>query len=371
MIQIKRGFLPVLSVFFAACGPGILGPCPDTPILTALPFDAADMGSVAPLGQLNPPSHTLPTEHMYFNYTTPGSKKVSIYAPGDIVITQVARAAYQNRTYQYDYTIDFGLCHSMSGRYSHVLTLEPGLLARLGELSDCSSYSTADETITNCKSKKKISLKAGEVLGYSGEVAAMYGMDLGIQDSRVSNSFINSSRNKSFMHSVSPYNYYTSALKQVIASKMVSNDGATRVVEPLGGEIAYDVAGTAQGSWFKVGGSGFAEGYALAVAKDHYLPNILAFSISLLGTAQDSKVLFFSPQSTGSVRTPFTSVSSVGGVYCYDSLYLDRILQTAVSSTIVLLQLQSNGQLLFDVQTAASCGSGPWAMSASAITLER
>ncbi len=371
MTQIKRALIPMIAGLLSACGPGILGPCPDSPVLTVLPFSAADMGSVAPLGQLNPPSHTLPTDHMYFNYTTPGSKKLTIYAPGDMVITQVLRAAYSNRTYPYDYTIDFGLCHSLTGRYAHVLTLEPRLLEKMGDLSDCSSYSTADETLTNCKSTKKVSLKAGDVIGYGGEVAAMNGMDFGIRDSRVSNSFINTDRNKSYVHSASPYNYYTAALKQVIASKLISNDSVTRVAEPLGGEIAYDVAGTAQGSWFKVGGSGFEEGHALALAKDNYLPGILAFSISQLGTAQDSKVLFFSTQSSGNVRAPFTSVSSVGTVYCYDSLYSDRVFQTAVSNTIALLQLQSNGQLLFDVQTAASCGSGPWAMSASAVTLER
>lgn len=371
MIRKHCFFLTVVAAAFAGCGPGILGPCPDTPVLTALPFDASDLGTVTPLGQLNPPSHTLPTEHMYFNYASPGSKKIAIYAPGDIVISQIGRAAYQNRTYTYDYTIDFGLCHSMTGRYSHVLSLDSGLIDKVGEFNDCSSYSTADETITTCKSTKKVSLKAGAVIGYSGEVVAMHGMDLGIHDSRVSNSFVNASRHKNEIHSASPYNYYTDALKQVIASKMISVDGAHRVAEPQGGEIAYDIAGTAQGAWFKVGGTGFFEGYALALAKDPFLPNILAFSISLLGTSQDSKVLHFAPQSTGSVRTPFASVSAAGGVYCYDTLYTDRILQTAVSNTIVLLQLQSNGQLLFDVQSGASCGSGPWAMSANAVTLER
>src|SRR5712672_3030835 len=78
-----------------ASGPNLSGlaTCGPATLLTVTPMDLSDIREIAPLGNLNPPGHTFPTDHIYF-YAAAGPS-VPIVAPGAIRITQ---ALLQKRT---------------------------------------------------------------------------------------------------------------------------------------------------------------------------------------------------------------------------------------------------------------------------------
>jgi hypothetical protein len=87
-------FLGVLT----GCGddgtglPTGLEACGSPPFLTVSPLAFGDIHEIAPLGNLNPPGHVFPTDHIYF-YTSgfigSGTRSVPLVSPSDVVTTEV------------------------------------------------------------------------------------------------------------------------------------------------------------------------------------------------------------------------------------------------------------------------------------------
>jgi hypothetical protein len=79
--------LPILVLLAAAVsadGPGGPAPAPAPPpgkgLLAVSPLALGDFTEVVPLGNLNPPGHTLPTDHAYF-YLADRKRPCPVYAP--------------------------------------------------------------------------------------------------------------------------------------------------------------------------------------------------------------------------------------------------------------------------------------------------
>lgn len=355
------------AIALSAC----TAPCRDGSPFTVSPVDLTELAYIVPMGALNPPSHTLPTLHMYWNYQKPGSQDVAVVAPADLTIARVKRAQYFNRAYELDYTVEFNVCGAVTGYFSHLTALSSRLLGALGKFGGCSTRSTADETLSECSASNPVAVKAGEEIGRGGNVESIAGFDFGVRDGEVHNDFVNPTRMENALHAAPAFNYFSSELKAQIGPRLGHADGSRRTAEPLGGGVAHDSKAYVQGNWFKVGGTGFVEGYAVALVPDNVRPEVLAFSIGQVGTAQDNRVLYFQPKANSAVRAPFAEVNTADAVFCYDALHRNRLLTQAVENTMVLLQPQSDGKLKLDVQTAADCSGGPHALSAAAITLER
>src|SRR6185369_15301677 len=76
------GNSPFDTSFLASCGTS-------NAFFTALPFDAAQIGGWVPLGNLNPPAHTFPTDHQYIylaGWSSGTAQPASLYVPGDATI---------------------------------------------------------------------------------------------------------------------------------------------------------------------------------------------------------------------------------------------------------------------------------------------
>ena len=71
------------------------------PIFNSMPINFTSFGYVTPIGNLNPPAHTFPTDHIYFY---PNSGSFEIYAPGNITIISIAEQHSPTVT---DYSINF------------------------------------------------------------------------------------------------------------------------------------------------------------------------------------------------------------------------------------------------------------------------
>src|SRR5947207_4792604 len=59
--------------------------------LRASPVDPSFVDFILPLGNLNPPSHTFPTDHIYFyvGFLRPEARGVPVFAPGDGNVTAI------------------------------------------------------------------------------------------------------------------------------------------------------------------------------------------------------------------------------------------------------------------------------------------
>lgn len=230
----------------ASTGPGAAFPS-GTLVLTHSPIDPAAIVWITPLGNLNPPGHTLPTDHIYFYTANPnagGSPQVSrgpFYAPGaGTVIWMLGGAGQESKlmvrqTSTFSYYID------------HVI-LVPGI---------------AVGTV----------LTAGQHIGTTGN---SYAIDLGVINDSLTVGFLNPSRytNSDSLHADAPLKYYTEPVRSQLYAKV------QRLGPDLDGTINHDKAGTLSGNWFTQ-----SSGSPLSFAYDTWDPEMPMISIGV-GTYQ-------------------------------------------------------------------------------------
>jgi hypothetical protein len=198
-------------------------------------IDQSAMLWITPLGNMNPPSHTLPTDHIYFYFANPNAggsplgARVPFYAPGDGTVTWMLGGAGQEskimvrQTSTYSYYLDH-------------LILAPGI-----------SVGTV--------------LTAGQPVGTTGNA---YAVDLGVVNDSLTQAFVNPSRytDSEMLHADAPLKYYTEPLRSQLYAR-VQRLGADR-----DGVINYDKAGTLAGNWYSQFGNG-----PLSFAYDTYDPS--------------------------------------------------------------------------------------------------
>src|SRR5262249_28674859 len=129
-----------------------------TALLTTSPISASQIGGWVPLGNLNPPAHTFPTDHQYLYLKTfgapGGATPAALVAPGSVTITRARQTQYSTGTT--DYSLEFSPCRETHGEFGHVTTITSALLAQLGAFDQgCSSYSpNPGLTVTSCYTKE-------------------------------------------------------------------------------------------------------------------------------------------------------------------------------------------------------------------------
>lgn len=328
----------------ASCGTG-------TAVFSVLPIASGEFTGWVPLGAMNPPGHTLPTDHQYVYLSDPGQGSTppvrTVYAPGNITITGARSSTYSSNGHT-DYSVSFYPCREVMGEFGHVQSLMPDILARLGAFDQfCQSYSPQPgQTVTQCQTKQvEVAVTAGSVLGTSGGVVGQFGLDFSLFDARISPLvFANPSRYPSnstkidHFHVVPASDYFAEPALSTIRSKLGKFDGQQqRTVAPYGGTIAVDVGGTAQGAWFNPGQPTYPESMHLTLSPDNVDPALQVFSIglSLPGLAGWYR---FTPQASGTVNRPFSAVTANGATYCWEQLYSGILLGQLVDATTLRLE---------------------------------
>jgi hypothetical protein len=86
----------LIAVASACGGSGSsTGPTSGAPLsFTAAPIEPSTIQQIVPLGNLNPPDHTLPTDHIYINNRALGGPPVApqpVVAPGDGTVQFILR----------------------------------------------------------------------------------------------------------------------------------------------------------------------------------------------------------------------------------------------------------------------------------------
>lgn len=221
-------------------GSGSGGPTPPPPsaplVFSAAIIDAAAIRWIQPLGNLNPPSHALPTDHIYFYFAdpdqgeSPSGLRTPFYAPADGTITAVL---HNNPSWP-----DVKLFVQANATTSYYL-----------------DHLIPDGTVT-----VGAKLTAGQRVGTTGSV---YAVDLGVVNSAVTVPFLNPARynNSDSLHAEAPLKYFQEPLRSTLYAKV------RRLGPDKDGALCYDVAGRASGNWFSEFGA-----VPLSFALDTYDP---------------------------------------------------------------------------------------------------
>lgn len=286
----------------AACGSG--------PVLNTLPTDLSKLEGIAPLGGIDPPDHTLPTDHMYMMYPYGETTQKDLIAPANIVVTALSYGEeYKDGTLvTADYTITFYPCSELKFIYGHVDTLSDKMVSIVGtpespKDAQCETSRQGTADIKHCAWNVDISFSAGEVLGTSN------GWDLWATLEGHTGNVIT----PAYYHNtdaVCPLDYFSDTLKAQMYS-LIKRD-----VEPKCGEAYQDKAGTLQGGWFAHENPEQAKtDWSSHLSLVHHSQTNIGL-VGVAGTIADKFLISFSPRHTGAVnREP--SETATGIIYCY------------------------------------------------------
>lgn len=308
--------------------------------LTVLPLDEADFHVMVPLGNINPPAHTFPSDHGGFyvkNFGTPSNVK----SPGKLRIYSISRDRHgvglPSETQ--DYSIYFGYSNGYRLWLGHMATISPQLLAAANNFAgaSCNQY-IAGVLQEQCRASVSVDVEPGQILGTAGTVPGQYGLDFG---------YFNDGKYECVLP------FFTEPLRNILRARTGSYDPVTSAVvlrtkEPYCGEVYQDIAGTLQGIWLRQGQPKYPEDPHIGFLKDMVDPDKPIISIgNSLGSSSGGRWTF-TPIASGSVSRKFSEVTPDGNTYCYNTNF-------ATASIIVKMNDSKNIQVEYRPSCNCSC----------------
>ena len=363
--------LSVLVCVASACSdsagpsqiPKGLANCQGMTQLTVPPVDMGAIRDLAPLGSLNPPAHTLPTDHLYLSANIVAGAAtvvVAVVAPGDMVISEVRSRSGGIP----DYAMTFFPCADLMMYFSHLGTLSADLTAKIGPITSCDPpYTTGGVTTVSCAKRVEIRVTAGTPLGTMGGDFGNI-LDWGGNDRRVPPlAFINSARSYGSgdfgqQNAICPVDYFVPSVATALRTRFSGLLGK-RTIEPVCGTIMQDVPNTAQGRWY------FndipQDDPHLALAHDNVDPRVGTISMGTSVPSLPTNPWSFTPATSGRVNTDFPRVTADGRIYCYQTFFGSR------PPTHALIQLIAPTRVRIEGVPGTICGDpSGWAFSAAA-----
>jgi hypothetical protein len=348
-------------------------------IFTVLPVKLTDFFGWVPLGNMNPPGHTFPTDHQYIYVNNPESsaprREVDMVAPSDMYITKAHRGTTTPGIT--DYTLEFSPCAELYGQFGHVVTIEASILAGLGAFDQfCNTYSPVPtSTVSTCETKTvAIKVTAGQKIGTAGGVNVLnsFGLDFSLWDARrPSITYANPARWNSSsdkfdsFHIVAASDYFAEPAASQIAPRVGSFDGLhQRTIAPVGGSMENDVAGTAAGIWFNASQPTYPEYPHLALVPDNVDPSQISISAGTSLQNWARGLVRYTPGSSGLVNRNPSAITADGATYCFE----------APGAWVLILKLLDANTLRVQgmPQTVATCaGAQPWTFTSAAFDYKR
>ncbi len=207
----------IVAFFFSSCeNDEITKPSNSSGPITFMlsPVDTSKISQATPLGNLNPPGHTFPTDHIYFYLNDPNLVEVRAMATGTV------RSIYHN-TWSNDYRVEFKHTETFYSYFDHIKNLPVGVV-------------------------QGATVQAGDLIGYGDR--SVSAVDLGVVDYDSIRGFIVPARYHDFsLHCGDPYKYFSEEVRGAILKKNL------RAIEPRGGKIDFDRDSTLSGNWFLEG----------------------------------------------------------------------------------------------------------------------
>lgn len=324
-------------------------------ILSSMPMDDSNMQNMIPLGNLNPPSHTLPTGHAYF-FPYDNMKICNVYCPGKLYLINVTQkingvgAADEFTEYQ----LYFGSWNDKVLKLDHIQTLTADILAQVGAFptSGCNEYSVSGRMYRLCQKDLAVPylINAGQLIGTIGGQPTVHGFDFGVMQDYKEIQF---------------QPFLTDSLLNKLRPK-IGYLPRIRTAEPVCGVINLDISGTAKGNWYLPGQERNREEYHIALAQDNIDPTIPKLSIGTSLTNQNSGIFDFDKQNTGVINRGFESVTNNGNIYCYN-LKQNNI----ATGTSIILKLTNDTTIQIEKRSCDCSCNTPYVFSANAVTYTR
>lgn len=189
-------------------------------VLSASPIAQDRIRWITPLGNLNPPGHAIPTDHIYFYFADPDAREApearrsEFFAPGNGTVTTVLGGVgveskvFVRQTSTFRYYID------------HLILAAPLVRGSI--------------------------VTAGQVLGTTGSA---YGIDLGVVNESLNLNFIIPSHYiPDTLHADGPLKFFEEPLRSQLYARV------ERQGDDKDGRIDFDVPGRLSGNWF-IGGT--------------------------------------------------------------------------------------------------------------------
>jgi len=299
-------------------------PCESEPIFTVSPLDIDKISSIVPLGNLNPPSHTFPTDHIYFHITRQqGADRphiATLYSPGNLTITRVSASEHVNAGFT-DYTIFLKPCEDVSVMFYHVSSLSEDIFGDVSSSAGWvlnSEYTTGGETYRMWGKELHIAVKTGDILGTTGGNPGQWALDLGVYDRRYRTEMIaNPERwaDYRYKYAVCPLDYYEKGplLDQLVA--LVERDSVEGEKLPCG-SVLQDIPGTAQGCWFlSETTETYPEDPHLTLVRSNIRPSLAVLSVGNSVVNLRSARYEFSPETSGLLNRDFQDIKPDGRNY--------------------------------------------------------
>lgn len=318
-------------------------------MLTRPFLELADISSITPLGNIAPPGHTIPTEHVYINVArqADGVATIPISAPGDIWITHISGGPGPSGS-RSDYSVHFAICEDVFGYFDHIVDASALLLEMIAG-SGCPTGAQAGSR--DCTVEVLEAVPAGAALG---TVRATGNFDLGIWDMTKQRTIANLDRFPGRSRYIQcPLDYFDAPLSEQLFDLLERYDDT-----PCG-TVSYDITGTLQGNWF-AGGVEFAdESRAVFFGDDNVDPERGVVSVG--GVVSQPGYMQLTQQTTGSTNRRFDQVTADGQVYCYERDGTGRAEQYSSPGKLLsghlLVQMTSESEARFEHQDG-DCGSG-------------
>ena len=168
---------------------------------------------------------------------------VPVYAVADSVLTSVGY--YTTSLGTDEYLIFFDVTCEISYKYDHIAELAPKLAAVAPQTPSTDSSTARTD---------KITLKAGELIGYANGAGGQGAWDFGVYDTTFTNQFANQERYiesnaKQSIHTVCPYDYFEPDLKSQLYA-LLGDHGQNLLANVVCTTTQRDVLGAASGAWF-------------------------------------------------------------------------------------------------------------------------
>ncbi|MDB5161468.1 MAG: hypothetical protein JWO96_848 [Candidatus Saccharibacteria bacterium] len=336
-----------------------LASCSDQPFLDTVPTTLTDYDQIVPLGTINTPDHTQPTDHMYFAFKHPDQNSVThpdLLAPGNIVITRIMHSGEKLKGVQMtdDYALTFSACKGVYFVFGHVQTLGGKLKEAVASKNLDSSCDrrqpAAGEETFYCMNDTDIKLSAGDLLGKVGGKPQLGAFDLGAHKNGYKDPGYVSSTYVTNMDAVCPLDFFTTSAKDQMYQLI------QRTAAPRCGVIGQDKAGTLQGGWYAVKDPKQAEGdwnSHLSLVHNNLDPAVGILGVG--GKITSPATYAFTPVHSGTInREP--GETSAGTTYCYQFDNQSVRISNAGTGKI-LLQLTDNLNLKAEHKDGA-CTTG-------------
>jgi hypothetical protein len=334
-------------------------------------MDIESISRIVLLGNLNPPGHVFPTDHIYFYISNPDSDNrpdiVTLHSPGDLTVTAIEASEHVTAGF-FDYSVTLRACEDITVVLGHVSSLSTeifGDTAAFDQWTLTNEYSTGGETYRSWRKVCAIQVTAGEILGTTGGNPHQYALDLGVYDQcHTHDNVANPNRwlKNRYLHAVCPLSLYEDGpvldrLLDLVYQDEVEGNSRTR------SGTLQDLPGTAQGCWFLSGVSDtYPEDPHLALVHSNIHPARAALSVGNSIPNLDSAAYEFLPETSGLLNRDFRDITPNGQIYGF---------QIGPYAGIVLVEMPDAETLWVEAPRGATAKPLSWAFTDDKTVFER